>query len=325
MSSRVGRVFYLIPHNTKPCGGIKVMYEHCQLLNKAGITAHPLHEGSFTLDWFEHEEVPLTCSDLPVRLDPNDVVVGNEVFPYAPMKLIGGRRVMFVQGTEQVLSAWQRGPRNPRLLQKIWNKVRPEPQRPSYGKIGYERVITCSSYLTNYLLADYGIEATTITNGIDHSFFTCPPEKKEANTILCLLRKNVEDGVRIKSLVKHPDAKFVELDNVPFKTLREHYQRADLFLATSYPEGFSLPPLEAMACGCVVVGFTGGAAKMFMKDRQTALVAPDGDCEEAARKLDELLGNPVLKEEIRAGGLREATEYTVERMEEELLAFYRGL
>lgn len=34
-------------------------------------------------------------------------------------------------------------------------------------------------------------------------------------------------------------------------------QTAHIFLSTGFPEGFALPPLEAMACGCVPVGFTG--------------------------------------------------------------------
>ncbi len=34
-------------------------------------------------------------------------------------------------------------------------------------------------------------------------------------------------------------------------------QTTHIFLATGFPEGFSLPPLEAMACGCLPVGFTG--------------------------------------------------------------------
>lgn len=38
-----------------------------------------------------------------------------------------------------------------------------------------------------------------------------------------------------------------------------------VFLATGFPEGFALPPLEAMACGCPVVGFSGVGGWDFMR------------------------------------------------------------
>jgi glycosyltransferase involved in cell wall biosynthesis len=37
-----------------------------------------------------------------------------------------------------------------------------------------------------------------------------------------------------------------------------------IFLSTCQSEGFGLPPLEAAACGCIVIGYTGEAAKQFM-------------------------------------------------------------
>ena len=299
------------------------MYEHCRMLNKAGVAAHPLHESDFTLDWFEHREVPLTLADLPAGLESDDVVVGNEVFPYAVNRINGGQRVMFVQSTAQVLSGFQRGPRNPTLLRRAWNRVRPTDLRPAYEKLGYRKVITCSDHVGDYLFSNFQIPSTTITNGIDHDLLNYRPERKEPMTVLCLPRKNAQDLTRIRSLAKHLDLRFIEVDGIPFESLVQHYQRADIFLATGYPEGFSLPPLEAMACGCAVIGFTGGGGEMFMKERQTALVAPDGDCEEAARRLEELVNDPNLKETIRAGGLDQAQQFSMARMGADLLACYR--
>lgn len=37
-----------------------------------------------------------------------------------------------------------------------------------------------------------------------------------------------------------------------------------IFLSTCHDEGFGLPPLEAGASGCVVLGYTGYAAREFM-------------------------------------------------------------
>ncbi len=92
-------------------------------------------------------------------------------------------------------------------------------------------------------------------------------------------------------------------------------------MAIGYPEGFALPPLEAMACGCAVIGFTGGGGTEHMIDGRTALIAPDGDTEMLAHCLKRVLTDDTLKEKIRTGGLNKAREFSIERMERELLAF----
>ncbi|MDL2306905.1 glycosyltransferase family 1 protein [Desulfovibrio sp. OttesenSCG-928-C06] len=43
---------------------------------------------------------------------------------------------------------------------------------------------------------------------------------------------------------------------------------ADIFLSTGFPEGFALPPLEAMACGAVPVGFSGQGGFEYMRNPQ---------------------------------------------------------
>ncbi len=78
-------------------------------------------------------------------------------------------------------------------------------------------------------------------------------------------------------------AEFVILENQYSQTeIAEHFREADIFLAIGYPEGFALPPLEAMACGCAVIGFTGGGGLDHMIDGKTALVAEDGNVSELA-------------------------------------------
>lgn len=103
------------------------------------------------------------------------------------------------------------------------------------------------------------------------------------------------------------------------------YQQADVFLATGYPEGFGLPTIEAMNCGCVVVGFTGGGAREYMFDGETALVADDGYCETAAAKLMQVLKDDVLKENLWEKGHQKALTFTEKNTERLLETFFRPL
>jgi len=86
-----------------------------------------------------------------------------------------------------------------------------------------------------------------------------------------------------------------------------------------------LPPLEAMACGSVVIGFTGGGGLEHMIDGQSALVAPDGDSAALSDCLSRVLQEPELKESLRAQGLAKSAEFPLLRMEREVLAFAREL
>jgi glycosyltransferase involved in cell wall biosynthesis len=166
-----------------------------------------------------------------------------------------------------------------------------------------------------------GMESYAVTNGIDQTRFFSTPHKRVAKRVLALSRKHPDDLQKIISMAAHMDFDFQIVDGLTEDELIHEYQRADIFLATGYPEGLPLPPLEAMNCGCVVVGFTGGGGQEYMLDGETALVAEDGDCQELASKL-ELLLDITFKEKIREAGFKKAQQYTLENTKEMLNAFY---
>lgn len=49
-----------------------------------------------------------------------------------------------------------------------------------------------------------------------------------------------------------------------------------IFLATGFPEGFALPPLEAMASGCIVAGFAGRGGWDYMRQAAPCSTAAGG-------------------------------------------------
>lgn len=93
--------------------------------------------------------------------------------------------------------------------------------------------------------------------------------------------------------------------------LRELYAGASVFLYPSRYEGFGLPPLEAMACGCPVVTTRVGGVSEFCEDRQNALVCDPGDADALAVHAEELLADSRLRERIVANGLRTAARYSL--------------
>ena len=55
----------------------------------------------------------------------------------------------------------------------------------------------------------------------------------------------------------------VSIDNCTQEETAEIFRSSAIFLSFSEREGFGMPPAEAMACGCYIVGFTGLGGREF--------------------------------------------------------------
>ena len=67
--------------------------------------------------------------------------------------------------------------------------------------------------------------------------------------------------------------KWLPLHNMTPEQVAVGLASSHIFLASSFPEGFGLPPAEAMAAGCLPVGFTGFGGWEYMR---SALCPPSG-------------------------------------------------
>ena len=83
----------------------------------------------------------------------------------------------------------------------------------------------------------------------------------------------------------------------------ELYAEAEVSVVPSLYEGFSLPAIEAMACGVPLVSTTGGALpEVVGRDGDTALLVPPGDPGALAAAISRLLDDPDLRTRIGAAG-----------------------
>jgi glycosyltransferase involved in cell wall biosynthesis len=125
-------------------------------------------------------------------------------------------------------------------------------------------------------------------------------------------RLGLEDAVHFVSGVS--DERIVEL-----------YAEAEVAVVPSLYEGFSLPAVEAMACGVPLVATTGGALPEVAGGHgDTALLVPPGDVGALAVAIVDALDDPALRARVGAAGRRRVLErFTWRATAEGTVAAYR--
>lgn len=96
------------------------------------------------------------------------------------------------------------------------------------------------------------------------------------------------------------------------------YGGATAFLFPSLVEGFGIPPLEAMACGCPVL--TSATPALQEVVGEAALTVDPTDVDAIAEGIGRLVEDGALRETLRSRGRRRAKEFSWDRTAAETLA-----
>ena len=113
--------------------------------------------------------------------------------------------------------------------------------------------------------------------------------------------------------------------SVDQKKLPLYYNAADVFALPSYYESFGLVALEAMACATPVVASRVGGLGAFVKDGLSGYLIPRRCPDPFAHRLDMLLANPALRENMGMAGRAAALEMNWSRTADRLADLYRDL
>ena len=87
------------------------------------------------------------------------------------------------------------------------------------------------------------------------------------------------------------------------------YRRCDIFVLPSRMEGFPLPPLEAMACGCAVVAADCGGVSEYARDGENCLTVPAAEPERLAEAIRRLCRDASLRAALAQEGIRCSKRY----------------
>ncbi|HEU4964875.1 MAG TPA: glycosyltransferase family 1 protein [Bacilli bacterium] len=101
------------------------------------------------------------------------------------------------------------------------------------------------------------------------------------------------------------------------------YNAAELTVYPSFYEGFGLPPLEAMACGCPTI--TSNTSSIPEVTGDAALLVNPHDMYSLADAMEQVLNSQETLDAMRAKGLAQSAKFTWEKCARETLAAYEKL
>ncbi|MGI5991526.1 MAG: glycosyltransferase family 4 protein [Methanosarcina sp.] len=113
------------------------------------------------------------------------------------------------------------------------------------------------------------------------------------------------------------------LGSVPDGDLPLLYNAASLFVYPSVYEGFGLPPLEAMACGCPVITSNSSSLPEVVGD--AGLLVDTCNIDHLVDSMHKVLTNEELRQRIIKRGLEQAKSFNWRKCAEETLEVYKSL
>ena len=150
-----------------------------------------------------------------------------------------------------------------------------------------------------------------IRNDVPHKLVIAGEQRWRADETLKFVKElNLEDRVQFSGWVSHDD-------------LPAFYNMASLFAFPSLYEGFGIPLLEAMACGCPILTSTTGTPPEITAGA-ARLVNPLS-VDDIATGLREVLTNEPELASMRAKGLQRAEPFSWDQCAKETLALLNSL
>ncbi len=274
------KLYFICTENKEPIGGIKQLYRQVDILNKNGFNAFIVHrKKGFRHKWFQNntkiiynlaifnkiDEIfkkkvkPLKIIKNYIRtkkddpIDDNGILIIPEIFgPYISSINNKIQKVIFNQNCYYTFNncSLDESKNNPIYLdEKFLASIVVSEDSKKYLEYSFPKSITHRIHL--------GINT--------NKFFYNKASKKKQ---IAFMPRKLEDDIiqiinilKIKSNLGNWD--FVAIHNKTEDEVATILNESSIFLSLNHREGFGLPPAEAMASGCIVIGYAGQGGKEY--------------------------------------------------------------
>lgn len=356
-------VYIYCPAMNTPSGGISVLFEHAKILKDAGKSVTIIYEpqqnnkasleatqkarlkgakdpviifDKFNPTWLGDlkEEIDVRCLAEGVltytdgtsetveslKMNPEDILIIPEGFPniMENTSQLPCRRVVMAQSWYYVLSGMKVGQK--------------------WQHFGIKDVISVSDGITEYLNTIMpGLNIKNYKQGIDRTLFNVPEKiSDKAPMISYMPGRGPESQMKTNTVIRtfyefYPHyrwIRFAPLQGLTKEQFAQQLKNSAIALYTDEVAGFGTLPLEAMASGTHVVGWTPFGSKEYVNEKN-GFWAVNGDVFQLAEligmALDRYFSGVLDSEEVQKEYERTLSEYTREKEVESVLNIYNTI
>ncbi|MFT4287056.1 glycosyltransferase [Nocardioides sp.] len=311
-------VYYLSPDPDRPRGGIRVFYRHVDLLNQAGIPATVVHrKPGQRAAWFANDTRVAGAAEVAVT--PEDLLVVPEFYSAELDRLpVRSRVVVFNQAPFYTFDAM--------TLEEA----------AVFARRPIEAILTVSDAGLRLLSDTFAPVLVHRTRPVlDPGVFHPGDEQSgpRPRRIAYATNRRAQEAHQLLSILTVRGA-LTGWELVPIRGMTEAQvartlRECPIFLSFSEREGFGLPPAEAMASGCYVIGYTGQGGEEFFDPAHSAPV-PDSALADYVAAVERAIAgyeaDPAALAGLGHAAARAVTErYSLAGLRADLLACYASL
>ncbi|MFC1759254.1 glycosyltransferase [Planctomycetota bacterium] len=305
----MSRIVYLTWPTGEITGGIKLIFQHVALLTEAGLPAVVASEDAVAPSWFDTSATVISTSD-----------VGNQdvlVFPENHAKLLGNEQF--------------------RPNKKV---VYCQNQFMAYRGLGscqdYREHGVCGMLALGRLAADFcrhrfpSLPVISVPAAISDQFGF---QSTKTLQIAFAPRKRDFEAAFIHDLFsfRNPrwrDVRWLMIDGQDESVVAQVLKRSAIYLSLQRYESVGISALEAMACGCVVAGFTGQGGREYASGAN-GFWAEEDDVVECTKQLERGVNcvtsrDSMRVEEVLEAANRTAKYYSTDRLGKRIIPFWRS-
>ena len=331
----------------QPGGGIKVMYQYANQLASKGHDVNIYH--SMNTKWVHKKSLSIKYwKQFFFQKYAGRVVIKRpswfQLNPLVKSFHIAKVSNSFIRDADIVLSTWWSTTIEVFSLQKAkgikFNLIQDYEiymtRQQDLVHASYElplNHIVVSRYLSNIVAKFSKVFPSLIPNAIDHKQFYLvnPIENRDTHHVIMLYseseRKGSSYGIEaLKKIIEkipslkvtlfgvYPDAPKGLSDNFNYYYLPDNlpdlYNQSSIFISPSIHEGWGLPAMEAMACGCACVCTNIEGHLDFMTDYQNVLFTEPANSSNIAEKVIELIKNNPLRMKLANLAVKHIENFT---------------
>lgn len=334
------RIFFVCPDHNFPTGGIKQIYRQADALNNNGFEAYILHENvGFKCTWFKNTtkvqynsdvfqqllQIANTETKTSALLFLKKIVKNSIAFPKFYKRLINKSKNVQFGSNDILVFPEVYGPYLCNVQKGIKKVIYNQGCYQTFFKHDLSKNLTETPYLHPDLMAtivnsedafQYIKHAFPKMNlyrvhyGIDKVRFYYSEHKKMQ--LAFMPRRLRVDLVQVINILKYrgvlKDWELKPIDGMSEDQVAELMRESAFFLSFSINEGFGMPPAEAMACGCIAVGYPGHGGNEYFKD-EFSYPIPNRDVQQYAKTLEALLLDYQKNKEMYLRKGKEASEF----------------